>query len=1094
MTSLGASIVVPEAVGAMVAILPQFVEINDLQRKASAVIARLTGGEAGFVTASCSAGISLAVAGAITGSDLLAIERLPDAVPSKNEVLVQMGHVVSYGAPVDQAIRLGGGRPVLIGQATSTHRYHMEQAINEKTAAAVYVISHHVVNYGLLHLTEFVEIAHAKGVPVIVDAASEYDLKLFLSQGADIALYSGHKFLGGPTSGIVAGRKELVRNAFLQNMGIGRGMKVGKESIFGAMAALEAWERRDHTAVRDRETGYLNLWKDRLDGRPGIIALIEPDPTNNPLDRLRVIVSPADAHITAWDLAAALRNGSPPIIVRDHEVEHHYFYLDPCNLHPGQETVVADRLVEELEKARFSNEIIATPIEDLSRHRVTSLSIMRLLQAATSRIQGSIMLGSRDLLSLSESEMRKVRGNEIAMIFQEPMTSLNPLFTIGDQISEALLCHHTMSAAEARSETVRLLEKVRIPSAASRFDEYPHRFSGGMRQRVMIAMALASKPRLLIADEPTTALDVTIQGQILDLIKTLQDEEGTSVLFITHDMGVVAEIADRTIVMYRGEQVEAGATTDIFHRGQHPYTRALLSAVPVLGSMQPYKRPLRFPVVDNATGLSDTPIEVTDTVQPDNPVLAVKNLTKRFDIHSGLFGKLSGRVHAVENVSFDLYAGETLSLVGESGCGKSTTGRAIMRLIEPDSGSVAVEGRETLSLDKRAIRGMRTSMQMIFQDPFASLNPRMTVAQAIAEPYLEHKMGTAKEARDLVADLLLKVGLSPAMGSRYPHEFSGGQRQRICIARALTLQPKIIIADESVSALDVSIKAQVINLMLDLQQSLGLAFLFISHDMAVVERVSHRVAVMYLGEIVEIGPRASVFGNPQHPYTKKLMAAVPAISIWPEPFRGSAPISGRGEILLGNPTGYKVAACEAGGIRMAGEPDIAARFDFHVGQCILNACDHRDALVVGQFAEVFPVRLNKGPNPARRILEHPDDRRQRGFVPENDQVIRLGTRAATRADDADRSPDRIPVHPFGGWTAGMVEDIEIEPGLPEGDRRIAGSMQRILTLRPDRAARCRNTGPAGRSSSARNKQPEVIVIGAEAFRIVAFKPHTGEAR
>ncbi|MGZ2384196.1 aminotransferase class V-fold PLP-dependent enzyme [Rhizobium brockwellii] len=369
MTSLGASIVVPEAIEAMASILPHFVEINDLQRKASGVIARLTGGEAGFVTASCSAGISLAVAGAITGNNLLAIERLPDVAAEKNEVLVQMGHVVSYGAPVDQAIRLAGGKVVLVGQATSTHRFHMENAITDKTAAAVYVVSHHVVDYGLLNLKEFVEIAHAKGVPVIVDAASEYDLRIFLEQGADIALYSGHKFLGGPTSGIVAGSKELVRHAFLQNMGIGRGMKVGKESIFGVMAALEAWENRDHAGIRERETGYLNLWKRTLDGRPGLTALIEPDPTNNPLDRLRLIVDPEQAHITAWDLADALAKGSPPIIVRDHEVEHRYFYLDPCNLHPGEEMIVAERLAQELDKARASNEIIATPIENRSRHR-----------------------------------------------------------------------------------------------------------------------------------------------------------------------------------------------------------------------------------------------------------------------------------------------------------------------------------------------------------------------------------------------------------------------------------------------------------------------------------------------------------------------------------------------------------------------------------------------------------------------------------------------------------------------------------------------------------------------------------------------------
>lgn len=373
MTSLGASIVVPEAIAAMTAILPQFVEMNDLQRKASAIIARLTGAEAGFVTASCAAGLSLAVAGTITGPDLLAIEKLPDVTTSKNEVLVQMGHLVDYGAPVEQSIRIAGGKVVVVGQATSAHRYHMENAITENTAAAVYVVSHHVVHYGLLHLKEFVEIAHARGVPVIVDAASEYDLRTFLDQGADIVVYSGHKFLGGPTSGIVAGRKDLVRHAYLQNKGIGRGMKVGKESIFGVMAALEAWEKRDHAAVRARETGYLHLWKEALDGRPGVTALIEPDPTKNPLDRLRVILSAQEAHISAYDLAGALARGTPPIIVRDHEAEHHYFYLDPCNLHPGQELIVRQRLIEELDKARASNEVLDTPHEEWGRHRFDAL-------------------------------------------------------------------------------------------------------------------------------------------------------------------------------------------------------------------------------------------------------------------------------------------------------------------------------------------------------------------------------------------------------------------------------------------------------------------------------------------------------------------------------------------------------------------------------------------------------------------------------------------------------------------------------------------------------------------------------------------------
>jgi ABC-type glutathione transport system ATPase component len=527
-------------------------------------------------------------------------------------------------------------------------------------------------------------------------------------------------------------------------------------------------------------------------------------------------------------------------------------------------------------------ETVAIVGESGSGKSVTSLSIMRLLAKGTSRINGKIILSGKDLLSLADKQMRDVRGNDASMIFQEPMTSLNPIFTIGRQISEALTCHSNLSRADARAETIRLLEKVRIPNAAARFDEYPHQFSGGMRQRVMIAMALASRPKLLIADEPTTALDVTIQGQILDLIKVLQEEEGMAVLFITHDMGVVAEISDRTIVMYRGEAVESGPTADIFHRGKHPYTRALLSAVPRLGSMKERRWPLRFPIVDITTGESTVPTEVADTVDKrKTPILEVKNLTTRFDIRSGLFGRKSGAIHAVENVSFDLFQGETLSLVGESGCGKSTTGRSITRLVQPDSGEVYLDGYNVLTLDPGSLRTMRKSIQMIFQDPFASLNPRMSVGTTIAEPFIAHKLGTKKQAQDKTVELLERVGLTADMMKRFPHEFSGGQRQRIAIARALALDPKVIVADESVSALDVSIKAQVINLLLDLQQSFNLAFLFISHDMAVVERVSHRVAVMYLGEIVEIGPRAAIFENPQHDYTKKLMAAVPV----PDPAR-----------------------------------------------------------------------------------------------------------------------------------------------------------------------------------------------------------------
>ena len=530
-------------------------------------------------------------------------------------------------------------------------------------------------------------------------------------------------------------------------------------------------------------------------------------------------------------------------------------------------------------------ETVALVGESGSGKSVSALSVLRLLPRDASRIGGHVRFEGRDLLTASEAEMRRVRGDSIAMIFQEPMTSLNPVLTIGFQISEALIRHRGLSRSAAEAEALRLLDKVRIPAARSRLHEYPHRFSGGMRQRVMIAMALACRPKLLIADEPTTALDVTIQAQILDLIKSLQDDEGMSVLFITHDMGVVAEIADRTVVMYRGKAVETGPTARIFSDPAEPYTRALLASVPRLGAMAGRSRPMRFPVIDRATGAAEPTPETPDTVKAaERPVLEVRDLTTRFDIRSGLFGLVTGRVHAVERVSFSLAAGETLALVGESGCGKSTTGRSILRLVEPLSGSVLLDGEDITGLDAATLRSRRQRMQMIFQDPFASLDPRMSVSAAIAEPLLINRLASRREARQRAEDLLSRVGLSPDMAGRFPHEFSGGQRQRICIARALALRPRLIVADEAVSALDVSVKAQVVNLMLDLQAEMGLAYLFISHDMAVVERVSHRVAVMYLGEIVEIGPRAAVFGSPQHPYTKKLLAAVPI----PDPARRRA--------------------------------------------------------------------------------------------------------------------------------------------------------------------------------------------------------------
>jgi L-seryl-tRNA(Ser) seleniumtransferase len=365
MTALGASIAVPEAIDAMTRGLPQFFDMSALHQHASTVIADLTGGEAGFVTASCASGITVAVAATMTGTDLSAIERLPDASGLKNEVLVLSGHMVSFGAPVEQMIRLSGAKVVPVGQATSSHAYQLAGAITDRTAAAVFVVSHHVVDYGQVPLKTFVEVCHARGVPIIVDAASEYDLRLFLDQGADVAVYSGHKFLGGPTSGIVAGRRDLVRASYLQNRGIGRGMKVGKETILGVSAALKAWKTRDHAGIRARERAALDAWVAALADRPGVTATVVPDPTNNPLDRLKVTIDPQQARITAWNLAMRLAAGDRPVIVRDHEAEHGHFFLDPCNLHSGEEHIVAERMIEELGKAALSNDVIKTPIEEV---------------------------------------------------------------------------------------------------------------------------------------------------------------------------------------------------------------------------------------------------------------------------------------------------------------------------------------------------------------------------------------------------------------------------------------------------------------------------------------------------------------------------------------------------------------------------------------------------------------------------------------------------------------------------------------------------------------------------------------------------------
>jgi peptide/nickel transport system ATP-binding protein len=532
-------------------------------------------------------------------------------------------------------------------------------------------------------------------------------------------------------------------------------------------------------------------------------------------------------------------------------------------------------VVRDLSFTIAPQETLAVVGESGSGKSVTALSIMRLVSEATGKVHGTITLDGTDLTKLSEAEMRDVRGGKIGMIFQEPMTSLNPVLTVGFQVAEVLQRHRGMDGAAAQAETLRLFDLVRIPDSKSRLLEFPHTFSGGMRQRVMIAMALACQPRLLIADEPTTALDVTIQAQILQLIRELQAEVGMSVMFITHDMGVVAEVADRVIVMLNGEMVEERPVRDIFADPRHPYTKKLLSAVPVLGSLSDSDLPRQFARLSSKAEEAVVPPPQSEPDKRGEVILEVQNLSTRFDVRGGMLGRVRGRVHAVEDVSFQLRAGETLALVGESGCGKSTTGRSILRLIEPAAGRITFEGKDLSKANPTELRAMRRRIQMIFQDPYGSLNPRKTVGAAIREPMIVHGLKTAPEADAEVARLLDTVGLLPEHALRFPHEFSGGQRQRLCIARCLALEPKLIVADESVSALDVSIQAQVINLLLDLQRNLGLAFLFISHDIAVVERVSHRIAVMLLGEIVEIGPRRAILENPQHPYTQSLISAAP---------------------------------------------------------------------------------------------------------------------------------------------------------------------------------------------------------------------------
>ncbi|WP_430249985.1 dipeptide ABC transporter ATP-binding protein [Neorhizobium sp. DAR64860/K0K1] len=555
----------------------------------------------------------------------------------------------------------------------------------------------------------------------------------------------------------------------------------------------------------------------------------------------------------------------------------------------------ASRVVDDLSFTVEAGQTVAVVGESGSGKSVTSLSTMRLADMmGANYASGRIMFNGRDLLQASQKEMRSVRGKEIAMIFQEPMTSLNPVFTIGDQICEVLVLHEKMSKSAALTEAGRLLDMVRLPDSEELLTRYPHQLSGGMRQRVMIAMALACRPKLLIADEPTTALDVTIQAQILNIMRDLQKTLGMGMVFITHDMGVVAEMADHVVVMWKGKKVEEGPVREIFANPQHPYTQALLSAVPKLGSMTGEAFPKRLPLTILQDGKPTVVGEerIQDTVKNGaTPLLSVKDLYVRFDIKKNLFGKATHRLSAVQKVSFDINPGETLALVGESGSGKSTIGRTIQQLQSAMSGDIAFNGRTFSSMSAAERFRLRQDVQYIFQDPFASLDPRKTVGFSIAEPINTHSLiSDAKAVRRRVDELLERVGLTSDVATRYPHEFSGGQRQRVCIARALASDPKLIIADEALSALDVSIQAQIINLFMDLQAERGLAYLFISHDMAVVEKMSHRVAVLFLGQIMELGSRRQVFETPAHDYTRRLLSAVPVAD--PTVARQSAMIEG----------------------------------------------------------------------------------------------------------------------------------------------------------------------------------------------------------
>ena len=536
--------------------------------------------------------------------------------------------------------------------------------------------------------------------------------------------------------------------------------------------------------------------------------------------------------------------------------------------------------------------------ESGSGKSVSTLSVMRLIPSPPGRIAGGEIIyhgpnGVVDLVKLDEKEMRKYRGNEISMIFQEPMTSLNPVFTCGNQVAEAILLHQKVDKRKAKEITIGLFEQVQLPTPERIFKAYPHQLSGGQKQRVMIAMAMSCNPNILIADEPTTALDVTVQKTILELMRSLSVERGMSTIFITHDLGVIAEIADRVIVMYKGKIVEQGSVLDIFSNPQHPYTKGLLACRPPLD-----RRLTKLPIIkdfmevkdgvmteletdidaliDRVTVSEQTTKDRQRSLQQLEPLLRVENLKTYFPSKKNIFGKTTEYVKAVDDVTFDVYPGETLGLVGESGCGKTTLGRTILRLVEAHDGKVTFDGRDIFQLNQEELKELRRHMQIIFQDPYSSLNPRLTIGNAIMEPMRVHNiLDNDATRKSKVIELLETVDLKAEHFNRYPHEFSGGQRQRICIARALGLNPRFIICDESVSALDVSVQAQVLNLLIDLREKFKFTYIFISHDLSVVKLMSDRMVVMNKGKIEEMGYADDIYNNPQESYTQKLIDAIP---------------------------------------------------------------------------------------------------------------------------------------------------------------------------------------------------------------------------